>query len=117
MVKKTNYIRGVTGPVEELLAYREICDYLVAIGTYPSRKAAISDARERVKFCADLGLYDQPSNVQSASDIVRSTHALIYAHDLHDLIESNGGYLPDAKPKKISGMRLYERIIALFRGW
>ena len=94
MKEKTNFMYASTSKGDEKKALIEIGTYLISIGKYPNEKAMEKDAKERVVFFEALGLYSQDPQLANASQYRKQIHALIYAHELHDVIVSNNGYLP-----------------------
>jgi len=95
MSNRTNFLKGSTNPQAELRALDEICIYLVSIGKYENTESAKTEALERVGLFKELGLYKNDPGLSNASPERKSVHALIYGHDLHDLLVENNGYLPE----------------------
>ncbi|MEX1196345.1 MAG: hypothetical protein WEB57_00600 [Pseudohongiellaceae bacterium] len=96
MSEKINFIKASTHPSEEQKALDELCHYLVSMGKYHTLNEAKADAIARVGYFERLGLYKEEPSLEAASLERKSVHALIYGHDLHELIESGRGYLPEA---------------------
>ena len=96
MTKRTNFMQASTLEDDERAALSELLRYLVAQGHYDSEEEGEQDAEERVLFCGELGLYREDPQFINASKTRKKVNALIYAHELHDVIVSNAGYLPDA---------------------
>lgn len=113
MPKKTNYLKGSIDPFEEDSALEEMCSYLVGLGKYPNRKSAKDDAIERIMFFEMLGLYKDDPQLQTASISRKSVHALIYGHDLHDLLEKNNGLLPDLEKLQSKAIHPLENLFSL----
>ncbi len=86
---KVNFLAGSTNPAEEKKALDEVCDYLISLGKYISVDEAKKDAINRMNFFGEL----KDPSMKDASIERKSVHALIYGHELHDVIERNGGYL------------------------
>lgn len=97
MTNRTNFMRGSTDAEAEELALLEMCEYLVALGKYSSVIEAKIDALERVKFFSKLGLDTIDPQLLNASPARKSVHALIYGHELHEIIESGNGFLPEVR--------------------
>jgi len=96
MIYNTNFLHGSTDEADEIRAYDELRDYLIKNGKYSDAVEADDDAGERVEYFDGLGLYNEDSQLINASIYRKKTHALIYAHGLHDVIVKNSGFLPDA---------------------
>jgi hypothetical protein len=86
-----------TGLVAEKKAYKELTSYLINLGKYPDAELADIDAQQRVNHFEQLNLYTSDPQLRNASILKKKTHALIYGHELHDVIVANDGYLPDVK--------------------
>lgn len=79
---------------DEKKAFDELVTYLINIGKYQNKLVAEQDAKDRVSFFNELGLYKTDPQLANASQYRRKVHALIYAHNLHDVIVANNGDLP-----------------------
>ena len=95
MTGKTNFLMASTEPSSESKALTEICDYLISINKYSDISETKKDALSRVNHFNSLGLYEDDPQMLNASIERKSVHALIYGHDLHDLLEKNNGLLPE----------------------
>lgn len=102
MTKRTNFMQASTLEDDERAALSELLRYLIAQGHYDSEEEGEQDAEERVLFFSGLGLYRKDPQLINASKTRKKVHALIYAHELHDVIMSNAGYLPDVSPPESS---------------
>jgi len=114
MTHKTNFLHGSTDETDEIQAYDELCNYLIRDGKYADSAEADDDAEERVEYFNGLGTYDDDSQLINASIYRKKTHALIYTHNLHDMIVKNNGFLPDSSlNEKMEATDSFEKIYEL----
>lgn len=102
-----NYLAIEAGADHEQQALEELCAFLVQRGKYKDAKSARRDAEERAKFLDEADFFKSGSQLADASITRKSTEALIQHHKLRELLNANGGLLPDPEEKAAGSGRRY----------
>jgi len=107
MTTPIDYLTIDASAEQEQQALDELCAFLVRRGKYKDVKTARKDAEERAEFLEQAEFFKNEPRLAGASMARKSTEALIQRHQLQELLDANGGVLPEPEEKSTGSARHY----------